>query len=48
MQTVLISVILIAICVIAFWISQLVKGVNDRFDQVDRALDLILDHLKNK
>jgi ketosteroid isomerase-like protein len=33
---------------IAFWISQLVKGVNDRLDQVDRALDLILDHLKNK
>jgi uncharacterized protein YoxC len=48
MQTLLISVILVAVCVIAFWISQLVKGVNDRLDQVDRALDLILDHLKNK
>jgi len=48
MQTLLISVILVAVCVIAFWISQLVKGVNDRFDQIDHALDLILDHLKNK
>ena len=41
-------VILAAVCAIAIWIAFLVRGLNDRFDQIDHALDLILDHLKDK
>jgi hypothetical protein len=48
MQTVLIALVLAGLCAIAFWIARLVKDVNDRFDQIDNALDLILDHLKDK
>jgi hypothetical protein len=48
MPTVLTSVVLAALCAIAFWIAHLVRELNDRFDQIDNALDLILDHLKNK
>ena len=48
MLTLPVWVILAAACAIALWIAFLVKGMNDRFDQIDNALDLILDHLKNK
>ena len=36
------------VCAVAFWIAHLVKDLNNRFDQIDHALDLILDQLKNK
>lgn len=48
MLTSLISVLLVAVCAVAFWIAHLVKNLNDRFDQIDNALDLILDHVKDK
>jgi hypothetical protein len=48
MLTFLVWVLIAAVCAIAFWIAHLVKNLNDRFDQIDNALDLILDHLKNK
>ena len=36
------------VCAVAFWIAHLVGDLNDRFDQIDHTLDLILDHLKSK
>lgn len=48
MQTLPIWLVLAGICAIAFWITRVVKDANDRFDQIDNPLDLILDHLKNK
>ena len=48
MQTPLTWLVLAGLCAIAFWITRLVKDVNDRFDQIDNALDLILDHLKDR
>ncbi len=48
MQTLLTSLVLAALCAIAVWVARLVKDANDRLDQIDSALDLILDHLKNR
>jgi|KBSMisStandDraft_5_1062788.scaffolds.fasta_scaffold318926_1 hypothetical protein len=48
MLTLLIWVLIAAVAAVAFWIAHLVKDLNDRFDQIDHALDLILDHLKDK
>jgi uncharacterized phage-like protein YoqJ len=33
---------------VALWIARLVKDLNNRFDSIENALELILDHLKNK
>ena len=48
MLTFLVWALLAAVCAVAFWIAHLVRDMNDRFDQIDHAIDLILDHLKNK
>jgi hypothetical protein len=48
MLTFLIWALVAAVCAIAFWILHLVRDLNTRLDQIDHALDLILDHLKNK
>jgi hypothetical protein len=48
MLTSLVWVLLAAVCAIAFWIAHLVKDLNERFDQIENALDLILDHVKDK
>ncbi len=48
MDTFLISLVLAGLCAIVLWIARLVKDLNERFDQIDNALDLILDHLKQK
>jgi hypothetical protein len=48
MPTFLLWVAVAAVCAVALWIGQLVKGLNDRLDDMENALDLILDHLKNK
>lgn len=48
MLTLLIWVLIAAVAAVALWIAQLVKQLNDRFDQIDHALDSIVDHLKNK
>ena len=48
MLTFLIWILLAAVCTIALWIADLVKDLNDRFDQIENTSNLILDHLKNK
>ncbi len=48
MDTLLISLVLGGLSAIVLWIARLVKDLNERFDQIDNALDLILDHLKQK
>ena len=48
MLTLPVWAILAALSAIGIWIAVLVRGLNDRFDQIDHALDLVLDHLKDK
>ena len=48
MLTLLLWTLVAAVAAVAFWIGHLVRDLNDRFDQIDHALDLILDHVKNK
>jgi hypothetical protein len=48
MLTFLVWVLIAAVCAVAFWIAHLVRDLNNRFDQIENALDLILDYLKNK
>jgi len=48
MLTLPVWAIVAALCAIVIWIAVLVRGLNDRFDQIDHALDLVLDHLKDK
>jgi hypothetical protein len=48
MTTLLIWALIAAVGAVAFWIGHLVKDLNDRFDQIENTLDLILDHVKNK
>ena len=48
MLTFLLWALVAGIVAVAFWIGHLVRDVNDRFDQIDHALDLILDHVKRK
>lgn len=40
--------LLAGVCAVAFWIALLVKGLNDRFDQIEHKLDVIIDHLDAK
>jgi hypothetical protein len=48
MLTFLVGALLFAVCFMAIWIAFLVRGLNDRIDQIDHALDLILDHVQKK
>ena len=48
MLTFLVWTLLAAVVAVALWIALLVRDLNNRFDQIDHALDLILDHIKNK
>jgi hypothetical protein len=47
MATLLIGIIIASVLAIAFWITQLVKDVNERFDQIEHKLDVIIDQLEN-
>jgi hypothetical protein len=37
-----------AICAVAFWIGHLVKDLNERFDQIEHKLDVVIDRLNAK
>jgi hypothetical protein len=37
--------LLAAVLAVAFWIGHLVRDVNERFDQIERKLDVIIDKL---
>jgi hypothetical protein len=45
MRLLLIWALLAAVGAVAFWIGQLVKQLNDRFDQIEHKLDVITDQL---
>jgi len=47
MATLLIGIIIASVLAIAFWITQLVKDVNERFDQIEHKLDVIIDQIEN-
>jgi hypothetical protein len=34
-----------AVCAVALWIGQLVKNLNERFDQIEHKLDVVIDQL---
>jgi hypothetical protein len=37
--------ILACVLAIAFWIAQLVRNVNERFDEIEHKLDVVIDQL---
>ena len=43
--TALLWIVLAGVLGIAFWITQLVKDLNERFDQIEEKLDLISDRI---
>jgi len=45
MTTLLVWTLVAGVAAIAFWIGHLVKDVNDRFDQIEHKLDVIIDRL---
>jgi hypothetical protein len=45
MTALLLWVLVAAVCAVAFWIGQLVKDLNDRLDQLEHKLDIIIDEL---
>jgi hypothetical protein len=47
MATLLIPILIASVLAIAFWITQLVRDVNERFDQIEHKLDVIIDQLEN-
>ena len=40
--------LLTAVLAVAFWIGLLVKQLNQRFDQIEHKLDVILDGLEGR
>jgi hypothetical protein len=46
MTTALIWALVAGVCAVAFWIGRLVKDLNDRFDELERKLDEIIDTLE--
>jgi hypothetical protein len=44
-MTLLLWAVLAAVFAVAFWIGHLAKGTNDRFDQIEHKLDVIIDQL---
>ena len=44
-MTVLPWILFASILAIAFWIANLVKDINNRFDQIEHKLDVIIDQL---
>ena len=47
MATLLLGIIIASVLAIAFWITQLVRDVNERFDQIEHKLDVIIDQLES-
>jgi hypothetical protein len=45
MASLLLWALLAAVLAVAFWIGHLVKDLNDRFDQIEHKLDVIIDQL---
>jgi len=43
MLTFLVWSLVAAVCAVAFWVGHLVKNINDRFDQIEHKLDVIID-----
>jgi hypothetical protein len=40
--------LLTAVLAVAFWIGHLVRDVNQRFDQIEHKLDVIIDKLGDR
>jgi hypothetical protein len=47
MMTFLIWTLVALVLAIAFWIAHLVRDINERFDQIEQKLDVIIFQLDN-
>ena len=48
MVTLLLWAVFAAVCAVAFWIGQLVKNLNERFDQIEHKLDVVISQLDDQ
>lgn len=46
MVTFLVWTLVAAVLAVAFWIAHLVRDINERFDQIEHKLDVIIDQLE--
>ena len=47
MMTFLVWTLVASALAIAFWIAHLVRDINERFDQIEHKLDVIIFQLEN-
>jgi len=45
--TFLVWTLVAGVLAVAFWIAHLVRDINERFDQVEHKLDVIIDQLES-
>lgn len=45
--TFLVWTLVACVLAVAFWIAHLVRDINERFDQVEHKLDVIIDQLES-
>jgi hypothetical protein len=45
MLALLVWALVAVVCAVAFWIGHLVKDLNNRFDQIEHKLDVIIDQV---
>ena len=45
MNSLLVWALVAAVCAVAVWVGQLVRQLNDRFDQIEHKLDIVVDRL---
>ena len=46
-MTFLVWILVAAVLAVGFWIAQLVRDVNQRFDQIEHKLDVIIQQLED-
>lgn len=47
MVTLLVWTLVASVLAVMFWIAHLVRDINDRFDQIEHKLDVIIDRIDN-
>jgi hypothetical protein len=48
MTSALIWALVAGLCAVALWVAHLVKDLNDRFDQIEHKLDVLIDQLDER
>ena len=45
---VLIAVLIVCVVGVALWVGRLVRDANERFDQLEHKLDIVIDQLEDR